>query len=60
MAELTPASAPEGFAKLRHQGESSTPPPSCVTPALVDAANDRHPSIDAKDVHGGQTRLVTP
>jgi hypothetical protein len=30
----------------------------------VDAVDDRHPSIDAdidaEDVHGGQTRLVTP
>ena len=29
-------------------------------PGLVDAEKDRHPSVDAEDVHGCQARLVTP
>ncbi|MFL5511406.1 MAG: hypothetical protein ACJ8CN_03075 [Gemmatimonadales bacterium] len=29
-------------------------------PALVDAGEHRHPSVDAEDVRGGQTRLVAP
>jgi hypothetical protein len=41
-------------------GEWSTPPPACVIPKLVDAANHRHPSVAAEDVHSRQTRQVTP
>jgi hypothetical protein len=41
-------------------GEWSTPLPACVIPKLVDAANHRHPSVAAEDVHSGRTRQVTP
>jgi hypothetical protein len=57
VGELTPSSAPEGFYQLRHQGESSTPLPPCVTPALVDSANLRHPSIHPAIAPGGCARL---
>src|SRR5215213_6120816 len=29
-------------------------------PAVVDAGDDRHPSIGAEDMHSGRTRLVSP
>ena len=40
-------------------GEIEPTAASVRRPAFVDRPNDRHPAIDAEDVHGDSARLVT-
>ena len=45
--------------QLRHQGGIEPTAASVRRPAFVDRPNDRHPAIDAEDVHGDSAHLVT-
>ena len=51
-------SAPEGFGNCVIRGNRAHRSP-VRRPAFVDRPNDRHPAIDAEDVHGESARFVT-